>query len=158
MFSCIMLCFWQIGIFWEKNTVIKYLNSTCYEKGHLNFLEILCMPLQKFWNMIWEFIRNYSQMQVKRNTHLPLAVRGHYFIFEGNKSSNLSSLPSIFQLPEIMAIEIIIIWVSSWQNNPKQFGLWKTNQIMFKNFSSELVFLYWDKYFFFLFCAPFPCL
>lgn len=145
MFSCIMLYFWQIGIFWEKILSLQVsINSTWYEKVYLNFLKILCMSLQKFWNIIREFMRN-SRMQVKRITHLPLAVRGHFCIFGGNKSSNLSSPPSIFQLPEIVAIEIITIWMSSSQNNP----LWKRNQIMFKKFPSEPVFLY-NIFFFFV--------
>lgn len=89
------------------------------------------------------FMRNHSQMQIKRITGLPLAVRGMcIFVFLEEISPQIF-LSSIFQFPEIMAIGIITTWVSSWQNNP----LWKTNKIMFQKFPSEPVFLH---FFFFV--------
>lgn len=94
-------------------------------------------------------MRNYSQMQVKRIRGLPLAVRGcpslYFWRKEVLKSFTSTFQPSIFQIPEIVAIEILTIWVSS-QNNP----LWKTNKIMLKNFLLSLSSCIGTNIFFFL--------
>lgn len=141
-----MLYFWQIRIFWKKILLLHVsINSTWYEKSHLKLLKILSS--QKFWDIMRGFMRNHSQMQIKRITGLPLAVRGmSVFVFLEEISPqifHLYLLSSIFQFPEIMAIEIITTWVSSWQNNP----LWKTNKIMFKKFSLALSSRIWTNNF-----------